>query len=623
MCSLGAASCFSVVNASNLTFEAALQVVVAQGLANRAHGDAVYVTGLPQFPGMVGIEWFPGTGCAGCSGLRERWLDTIAASTVPARRPVPLSARELLERVRPLLSGGAVYDAMALHSLGPVLTACGVHDLLPAASAASLPRGLAVKFDGRRRWTDALDAAWFVGRELLPHTNASTIALQAPTNLPFLADAIVAWRLPVFWMADMCRDRQQNAALRWIVEGSRHFDAAPVVQYLGWFNNTHMPNVRAGPLARSPALQFGHSLACPPDLGAYPPLRLYPMRPLPLAHLRLCLCFTVTSVSALGLCLTRIFSSALGLCLTRIFSSALGLRHLPSAAQVELVCQCTSQKRLVTIASDWAENLSFLSRMPPAATVDAPLKQPADAVQVRAYSPQRTYAAVVVSDGDNLAQDWSNLRPMLERRLSLHSRVPVSWTLSNRWGGEGGFGGGVLRYFYSMAYASGGYDSFLMGPSGYGYLFPGAIVSSDARAEFGRRTAAAATMLDMAAYVHWDVDVSLDPESRQRTERAVGMYNGTAVRGVFMLGSDPIADHIGDVVVVNAPAIPWGFTNATAAARTLNELPRGSVTYVYATMKADPALVDAMAAQLAPHVTLLGHRALLHVARLKLGMAHP
>ena len=76
--------------------------------------------------------------------------------------------------------------------LGPVLTACGVHDLLPASSSATLPAGLPVRFSGIGRWPNATAAAWFVGKELLPLTNASTLALQAPTELPFLADAIVA-----------------------------------------------------------------------------------------------------------------------------------------------------------------------------------------------------------------------------------------------------------------------------------------------------------------------------------------------------------------------------------------------------------------------------------------------
>ena len=514
-CPLGAAGCFSVVNASGLGFELTLQLVVAQGLANRAHGASVYVVGIELLPGMVGIEWFPGTGCDECHGLRRRWLDTVVAAQ-PNRRPVALAADTLLKQVRPLLSGGAVYDASMLHSLGPVLTACGVHGLLPAASESSLPRDLKVVFDGRGRWRDATDAAWFVGRHLLSSANASTLALQAPTELPFLADAIVMWRLPMLWMDDMCRNSTQNAALRFVIEGSGHFDASPIVQYLGWFNHTRLPNV-------------------------------------------------------------------------------------------ELVCQCTQQKRLVTIASDWAENLSFLASVPPPA---APKRyvQPDDAVGVSSYSRERTYVAVVVSDGDNLAQDWSNLRPALERRLALRSRVPVSWTVSNRWLD---FGWPVLEWFYGAIARSGGHDSLLMGPSGFGYVFPGAIVDERDRATFARRTIAAAEALDMQAYVHWDVDHSHD-----RSTAAVRMYNHSAIRGVFMLGSDPIDDVVGDVVVINHPPIPWGFTNASAAAATLNQLPKGSITYVYANMKADPALVDELAAALEPHVMLLGHRTLIRVARM-------
>ena len=99
-----------------------------------------------------------------------------------------------------------------------------------------------------------------------------------------------------------------------------------------------------------------------------------------------------------------------------------------------------------------------------------------------------------------------------------------------------------------------------------------------ARREFARRTAHAAAALGMQAYVHWDADQAMDPASRAATTRAVGYLNGSAVRGVFMLGSDPIADTVGDVVVINKPALPWGFTNASAAAHTLNSLPSGTVT---------------------------------------------
>ena len=212
-----------------------------------------------------------------------------------------------------------------------------------------------------------------------------------------------------------------------------------------------------------------------------------------------------------------------------------------------------------------------------------------------------------------LAQDWANLRPMLERRLSLKSKVPMSWTVSNRWRD---FGRPVLRWFYSAAASSGGYDSFLMGPSGYGYLFPGAIEEPKARREFARRTAEAAAALGMKAYVHWDVDRRMDPATTRRTTEAVRMFNGSAVRGLFMIGSDPIDDMVGDVVVINKPALPWGWQNTTAAAAVLNGLAKGTITYAYMNMKSDPKRADELAAQLEPHVVLLGHRELLRVARM-------
>ena len=150
-------------------------------------------------------------------------------------------------------------------------------------------------------------------------------------------------------------------------------------------------------------------------------------------------------------------------------------------------------------------------------------------------------------------------------------------------------------------------------------LCQGAIANESARREFALRTIDAAATLDMEAYVHWDVDESLDPDSPARAEAAISLYNGSGViKGAFMLGSVPVADQVGDVSVINQPALPWGFEDPQAAAATLNALPDGTVTYAYTNLKADPALVDAMAEHLdAQRVVLLGYRELLHVARMK------
>ncbi len=54
-----------------------------------------------------------------------------------------------------------------------------------------------------------------------------------------------------------------------------------------------------------------------------------------------------------------------------------------------------------------------------------------------------------------------------------------------------------------------GKDSFLMGPSGYGYLLPSIINPSNPLLEdFVLRTTAAADVLSASAYVHWDAPTS-------------------------------------------------------------------------------------------------------------------
>ena len=63
-----------------------------------------------------------------------------------------------------------------------------------------------------------------------------------------------------------------------------------------------------------------------------------------------------------------------------------------------------------------------------------------------------------------------------------------------------------------------------------------------------------------------DDELYLEPESEDRVEW-----------GAEDLPLDILyEDH--HVVVINKPAIPWGFENASAAAATLNALPHGSIT---------------------------------------------
>ena len=168
----------------------------------------------------------------------------------------------------------------------------------------------------------------------------------------------------------------------------------------------------------------------------------------------------------------------------------------------QLLEECTALHRLITLASDQSENLSFLSKLP---QDPLPFTQPWP-LSVK-YNSSKGYVAIMISDGDNIAEDWATLRPMIEERLQAQktgrwSGTPVSWTISNRWLDWGQV---VLRWAYEQA-ATIGIDSFLMGPSGYGYLFPGNITHErGAQTYFASLTGGAAKRLDMEAYVHWCV----------------------------------------------------------------------------------------------------------------------
>ena len=58
----------------------------------------------------------------------------------------------------------------------------------------------------------------------------------------------------------------------------------------------------------------------------------------------------------------------------------------------------------------------------------------------------------------------------------------------------------ILRWWYQRATPA---DSFLLGPSGYGYVYPGLMTRASQKA-FAEATGDAARALGMTGYVHWD-----------------------------------------------------------------------------------------------------------------------
>ena len=58
----------------------------------------------------------------------------------------------------------------------------------------------------------------------------------------------------------------------------------------------------------------------------------------------------------------------------------------------------------------------------------------------------------------------------------------------------------ILRWWFKRATPA---DSFLLGPSGYGYVYPG-LMARKTQTAFAEATGAAAKALGMTGYVHWD-----------------------------------------------------------------------------------------------------------------------
>lgn len=222
-----------------------------------------------------------------------------------------------------------------------------------------------------------------------------------------------------------------------------------------------------------------------------------------------------------------------------------------------------------------------------------------------------------------------------------------------------------------------GRDSFLMGPSGFGFTHPSAIAQEEPiRQTLVNLTAHAASSLDMAAYVHWDEynnDVSefesqkedsmrssvpplhglslgkasalsngtqdqhpglsysggrntgMDVEelysgAEQDTlamEKYIAQFANTSIRAVFSPITPYVHKLVGDVVTFRE-LIRW--TNSAAVApsviaQTLTKLPKGSMGYVYKLPDITMHEVEVLGRALqGSHVKLIGHREMINLA---------
>jgi len=188
-----------------------------------------------------------------------------------------------------------------------------------------------------------------------------------------------------------------------------------------------------------------------------------------------------------------------------------------------------------------------------------------------------------------------------------------------------------------------GSDSFLLGPSGYGFLHPTAIAPHNfLRQTMINMTSAAAAQLDMTSYVHWDeydnsnrhqmtstqhrslrADGSLLLKSESSKVGTLAMegyianFQNTSIQAVFSPITPYVRRWIGRIVTFRE-LIRWtgsATKSPSAVADMLLQLSRGTMGYVYKLPDITMQDVEALGLALQnTHVTLLGHRELAMLA---------
>jgi|EP01047_Picozoa_sp_COSAG01_P005567 hypothetical protein len=207
---------------------------------------------------------------------------------------------------------------------------------------------------------------------------------------------------------------------------------------------------------------------------------------------------------------------------------------------------------------------------------------------------------------------------------------PVAHTMSNR---MVDLAPTILQWWYSKATPS---DSFILGPSGFGYAYP-ALMDAIDQAVFANATVHAARQLGMSGHVHWDFvgDFLGKPFTREgagslafleEAAKAWGVEGG----GLALLGGPSAVGpsaHIPprvkpDLTVVKPPDwLPGDWQRQLPAANlsvSLLALPRGTITYVYKIWDVSFAAVEELGVALqGTHVKLVDYRTMPGLVRAK------
>jgi hypothetical protein len=284
---------------------------------------------------------------------------------------------------------------------------------------------------------------------------------------------------------------------------------------------------------------------------------------------------------------------------------------------------CFGARNAGQIATVGVNNLAYFSRAPPASPPRSAPRAPV------VFNASKTYVALVVGDGDNIAFLKSSRAAWMLNRTRRCSEDPAScfpllWTLSphlNR------LAPAIAAWFFEKAASTAGADAFALPPSGHLYAYPALMADADARA-FVAATEADAIALNTSASVEWEFVGTWANAIKEYHPRFAANGIVSALFAVNVPYLAPIIDFgpeeffkVFDNRTVLFRPQEWRGTSGAAdpllqpflvsaqeMAARLSALPRGTVTQIYLTSDGGAQLEDLfdMVAALEPHVQVVG-----------------
>ena len=167
-----------------------------------------------------------------------------------------------------------------------------------------------------------------------------------------------------------------------------------------------------------------------------------------------------------------------------------------------------------------------------------------------------------------------------------------------------------------------GRDSFLLGPSGYGYLHPSIIDPADPLLDrFVQQTMSAAKSMSASAYVHWDDPTSPFLGTAGTVHASNGNWSQNLELRQYISGFG--GSSIDAVFTPNGPSgyvegvatfeevYRWGSGDPmTSVRQALSSLRDGTMGYVYVLPDVAMSELDTLAQALPGHVRFVGYREL-------------